>query len=382
MNRRKFITLAGGGLVLAAGTGYAMRDRLNAVPSPANAPWREAGQPSEIRRKILSYAILAPNPHNLQPWRADLREEGAITVWHDPARMLPQTDPFSRQLLIGHGCFLETAAIAAREFGFELAVTVFPQGEPSRATLEDKPIARLELKPGAQKDGLFDAITRRHSAKVPFDKDRPVPANVAAAISAAAATAGCRMTITSEAAEVAALRDALGRAMELEMRTPPKLKESIDLVRVGYSEIVANPDGIDLGGPFFEFMNQFGLMTRASMMDQESQGFKSTLARYWSMANSTPTIGWLSTKGNDRQAQVRAGRAYQRLALTAAAAGVALHPMSQALQEYAEMSALQREVLAMLKPAQGEQVQMLLRLGYAERQKASPRRAVERIIMV
>ncbi len=380
MKRRSFITLIGGGVVL--GAGYALRDRLNPVPSPASAPWREAGNSFEIRRKILSYAILAPNPHNLQPWRADLRQDGVITIWHDPARMLPETDPFSRQLVIGHGCFLETAAIAAREFGIELAISAFPQGEPTRTTLEDRPIARIELKSGGQKDRLFDAITRRFSAKVPFEKDRPVAAAAAAQISAAAVHPGCRFTITSDVAEVAALRQALGHAMELELRTPPKLKESIELVRVGYSEIVANPDGIDLGGPFFEIMNQLGQMSRASMLDTSGQAFMSTVDRYWAMANTTSTIGWLTTQGNDRQAQIMAGRVYQRLALTCATLGVALHPMSQALQEYDEMSGLQRRVLGMLKPAADEQVQMLLRLGYADRLKASPRRAVERIMMV
>jgi hypothetical protein len=38
-SRRKFITLVGGGVVLAAGVGaFALRDRLEPVPSPATAP--------------------------------------------------------------------------------------------------------------------------------------------------------------------------------------------------------------------------------------------------------------------------------------------------------------------------------------------------------
>jgi hypothetical protein len=209
-----------------------------------------------------------------------LREAGIVTLRHDPARLLPETDPFGRQLMIGHGCFIKSAVIAARQFGQDVAVTLFPEGEPTWPGFADRPIARLEFRPGGTPDPLFASIQRRHSLKAPFDPARPVAAEASAAMIREADRAGGRFTVTSEAPRVEALRDLLGRAMELELRTPPKLKESIDLVRVGWSEIVAKPDGIDLGGPFFEVMNTFGLMTRESMMDPASQGFRSVLDGY------------------------------------------------------------------------------------------------------
>jgi hypothetical protein len=380
-SRRRFITLLGGGVVLAAGAAVTQRHRLEAVPTPATEPWRQAGAPTEIRRRIISYALLAPNPHNLQPWRADLREPGVITIWHDPKRLLPETDPFGRQLTIGHGCFIETAAIAARQFGQTLEAELFPQREPTRASLDDRPIARLTLRDGASRDPLFDAITRRHSLKEPFDPARPVTPDAARAIAAATAEAGGRFTIQSDPARVAALSDLLGRGMERELRTPAKLKESIDLVRVGWSEIVANPDGIDLGGPLFELLNLLGQMSREGMLDPASQAFKATLDGYWELSRATATVGWLSTPGNTRADQIMAGRAYMRAALAATVAGVNMHPMSQVLQEYAEMADLTREALRLLQPDAGEHVQMLVRLGYGVGARPSPRRGVDAHIM-
>jgi len=42
-----------------------------------------------------------------------------------------------------------------------------------------------------------------------------------------------------------------------------KLKESMDLMRIGSTEIKANPDGIDLGGSMFEFLKFFGLLKQS-----------------------------------------------------------------------------------------------------------------------
>jgi hypothetical protein len=63
---------------------------------------------------------------------------------------------------------------------------------------------------------------------------------------------------------------------------------------------------------------------------------------------------------------VEAGRAYVRQHLQATAAGVDLHPVSQALQEFEAMRGPYAAVHRALEvdPAQGA-VQMLARVGYA-----------------
>ena len=51
---------------------------------------------TEPRKRALSYAILAPNPHNRQPWLVDLSQQDLIVLHIDSDKMLPHTDPFNR----------------------------------------------------------------------------------------------------------------------------------------------------------------------------------------------------------------------------------------------------------------------------------------------
>jgi hypothetical protein len=73
--------------------------------------------------------------------------------------------------------------------------------------------------------------------------------------------------------------------------------------------------------------------------------------------------------------QLNAGRAYVRMNLKATELGLGVHPWSQSLQEYREMSALYKEVHGLI--GNGLTVQMLYRIGYAENIEPSPRRGLQ-----
>jgi hypothetical protein len=57
-----------------------------------------------------------------------------------------------------------------------------------------------------------------------------------------------------------------------------------------------------------------------------------------------------------------------------------MHPVSQLLQEYAEMTGLQRDFIEAVQPPEGSTVQMLFRLGYADRVPPSPRRGLDSLV--
>jgi hypothetical protein len=146
MNRRKFLRIAGSTGVIVAATGVGMSAFVaTRTPTTALLPCENAGEhyPDPMRR-ALSYAILALNSHNRQPWVVDLQNSTEAVLTCDLQRLLPDTDPFSRQITIGLGCFLELFTQAASHNGYRAQITLFPQGEPGRQ-LNEKPIARLRL---------------------------------------------------------------------------------------------------------------------------------------------------------------------------------------------------------------------------------------------
>ena len=375
MDRRRFLAIAGGGIVLAAGAAFATR--ITRTPDQALIPWSTAGSAyTEPRLRALSYAILAPNPHNRQPWMVDLSTPGQVTLLVDTDRLLPHTDPFNRQITIGLGCFLEVMTQAAAEAGFRVDLDLFPEGSDGQA-LDRRPVAVATFTKDAAvgPDPLFRHVLARRSNKEPYDLARPVPTEVLARVQQAAVH-GTRTDFSNETDNVNALRALTHEAMRIEFHTERTFKESVDLFRIGKTEIEANPDGIDFSGPMFETMHLLGLFTRAGTLDPTSAEFAQGEASVMATTDTAMAHLWLTSAANTRVDQITAGRDWVRLNLAATAEGVALHPLSQVLQEYPEMAALYGKAHRMLAPG-GGRLQMLGRLGHADPVAAKPRWPLE-----
>lgn len=369
--RRNFLKLVGGGMVLAAAAGgvwAATRD-----PKKARMPWQTAGQgESDPRRHALSYALLAPNPHNRQPWLADLGTPGVVTLYCEADRRLPHTDPFDRQITIGLGAFIELTAMAAAENGHRTDIRLFPEGEP-QPWLDARPVARISFieDTAITGDPLFRQVTARRSNKEPYDTTRAVPAEALAAIAGAAR--GGRAAHVDGPGVVQKLRDLAWAAMQLELATPHTLKESVDVMRIGRAEIEANPDGIDLSGPLLEGLAISGLLSREAMLDPSSSVFQQQETVVKPNFDTAMAFLWLTTPGNSRANQIAAGRDYVRLNLAATGLGVSMQPFSQALQEYPEMRPHFLRLRDELGIAEAETLQMFVRLGYGPNIEGAPR---------
>ncbi len=388
IQRRGFIRLVGGGVVVAATmpmTGCALSGDY---PSRAVEAWTGPRNESDPRRRALAYAITAPNPHNLQPWRVDLREPGVITVLVDRERVLPQTDPFGRQILIGHGAFIELLVMALAAQGISADVAVWPQGELG-ADLKGwdlRPVARLTLGTGAVDDPLFARALDRRTPKSDYDTRRPVSADTLKALMASVPDKAIRVGGTVTASDLPALRELCWKSAQVELTTPRTVMESLRVTRVGPAEILEHRDGISLNGPMVRALTAAGQFDRSAPPAQGSQAFRSMMGRYEGLSRSAMGFVWLSAK-NGRADQVNAGRAYLRLQLKATELGLGVHPLSQALQEFPEMAPhyalAHRLTLGRPAPASpdDETLQMFCRLGYVDAPvPATPRRPLESFV--
>lgn len=368
MDRRQTLRVFGA-TALAAATAPAC-----AAAADPGLAWKGPGAgETDPRRRCLAFALLAPNPHNMQPWMADLREPGRIRLLLDPERLLPDTDPFGRQILIGAGAFLELLRMAAADLGLQATTTLFPEGEP-QPKLDRRPFAVVTLEGQARRDPLFAQALQRRTARAPFAA-KPLDPAAVGRILAASASPEVAAHAELAADKVARLRGLAFQGADIEAHTPAANGETCDRTFIGEGEVAAHRYGISLRGPMMEALHFTGVLTRDTLRQPGSFAFEQSLVFLKGLADSAQGFLWLNTPGETRLDQIAAGRAYVRANLQATAEGIGMHPWSQGLQEYPSMAGLYRVLHQTLAP-EGGRVQMLARLGYGPAQPPAPRRGL------
>ena len=363
--------IAGAGATALALFGVGGFWRVTRRPQTAQKPWTlDPLAPADVRLDAFRHAILAPNPHNRQPWLIRLEGDDSATIFCDLAKNLPDTDPFDRQITIGFGTFIELARMAAAERGVQMLVQPFPEGE-AQAGLDQRPVAQLRFVANAavEKDPLFASILSRRTNRAIYDPSRPLSKELAKQIAEGQQSVDSKLIDAVKAITVAAIT--------VEITTPHTYRESVDLMRIGAEEVDSNPDGLVLSGTKIEALKMIGVLDRATLADPSSSAFKTGLEIQQEICGSVPSLFWIVTPSNSRLDQLEAGRQYVRANLRATAQGVAMHPLSQALQEYPEMATEFSRIRELLGVPNDQTLQMLARMGFAPPTEPSPRWPLE-----
>ncbi len=385
MQRRHFIRIVGGTAVVATaaiGAGAIYLNEAAKTPASAIAAWNAPSTELDIRRWVLSYALLAPNPHNLQPWMADLSVKNEVILTLDPERQLPATDPFGRQILMGAGAFLELLKMAAAEKGHRVDWRLFPEGAPSQ-TLDSKPFAIVRLTPdlSVKPDPLFKQVLRRRTDRREYDPSQPIYATIAEQFAQAVKDLPIRFGLSSDGSQLDNIRTIAREAWRIEMTTEATLMESLRLLRLGGKAIDQARDGISINSPVLLMLSKLGLFDAKKFPAQDSVATTEQLKNFDHITSTTPAYFWITTEGNRHEQQIDAGRAYVRLNLLGTGLGLAMHPNEQSLQEYPEVARQYKAIHHLLgAPSPQYTVQMLARLGYlppdAIAQEPAPRRGL------
>lgn len=139
---------------------------------------------------FLNYAILAPSGHNTQPWLFRI-DGNTIELYADRTRALPVVDPEDRELTISCGAALYHLILAIRHFGYEyrletpLALSIGHDKhlDDDKDDHDEDLLARVKVKnvtKTSQTDNeeeevkLFQAIIKRRTNRSIF-QDRNVP---------------------------------------------------------------------------------------------------------------------------------------------------------------------------------------------------------------
>lgn len=381
--------LCGGAVLVLTSLGYRAWDRgvFSAQSGSAYAPWAAwQGSRTEGARRPLHAAILAANPHDTQPWLF-AAEGNTLTVFADRSRNLGTMDPFRREMHLGLGCAIENIAVAARAFGLDADVA------PAAGTLslsqsdEVITVAQIALRPAAtQPDALYDAIPNRHTNRGAFLPDRPIPPSLLQHFAQILSDDLVKVVFVSDRSAHADLGAIMVEATEHIIADPVMSADSARWFRTGRHEIEAHRDGVTM-----DTAGLSPLMLLAAKMLPDV-GAEAADQAWLAMTRDTqvpsaPVLGIIFVRNRfDMVQAVAAGRAWQRLHLTATAAGLAAQPINQPIEMADRNRMLGKPdgfapAISKFAGTQGWDATFSFRLGHAERGAApSPRRALAEVM--
>jgi len=118
MNRKRFISIAGGTILLVGTTSYLLSDKSNLVRADLK-PTDDKNKTIKLDEKeILFLASLAPSGHNTQPWFVQYLEPYHWIIGNNKSKWLPAVDLTQRETILSIGAFIQNLEYAAGSFGY------------------------------------------------------------------------------------------------------------------------------------------------------------------------------------------------------------------------------------------------------------------------
>jgi nitroreductase len=313
-------------------------------------------------RRIVDVARMAPSVHNTQPWSWHATGT-TLELWADRSRSLPASDPLGRNLVISCGTALHHALIAAEAEGAATTVEHLPEGADSDL------LARIEVEtagvpPTPAALARLAAIGNRRTDRRRFT-GWPVPEENLEHLAGAGREWGSAVLAVSEPAMRVAVEELLEEARRRQLADPRIAEETESWI----------DHGPDDGVPAAVLPHLQGARGERPIR------FESGLAPEGveAVIHGTDGILVVSTPDDGPLSWLHAGESLSALWLRAAAAGLSLVPLSQAVEVQRTRLGLE-QLLA--PPARVPQV--LARVGWQEIGRddlpRTPRRSLDDVL--
>jgi hypothetical protein len=255
-----------------------------------------------------------------------------LGLYDDPDRWMGLTDLDNLGSTVALGAAAESLVLAAHAEELEVRVE-----EPTASDPEPRPVV-LDLAPTTTDVEPHDfdhlemeiehrATDRRKGARTPLP-----PEAREALRHAAGSVEGVELRLLTERADIDAMAALIGKGDRLRILDPALSEEMFSELRWSPAEAQATGDGLDLASLALSATDRAGLeLARKpeALALLAEWGLGDALAKLGrETAEASSALGLITVKPADRAGYFRAGRAVQRVWLTASAQKLALHPLS------------------------------------------------------
>ena len=313
---------------------------------------------------MVGYAVLAPSPHNTQPWLFCINGT-EVELFADRRRALRVADPAGRELVMSCGAALFNLRIAAEYFGHLYKLDCLP--DPVNPDLLARFHLSLHGETSAEDVLLFYAITQRRTNRQPYE-DKPVAEEVLRELEEDAHRFGAWFKVVRDQPARQAVADLVAEGDRRQWADKPFRAELAHWIR---SPREAHADGLPASIYGIKDWLSFAGSTLIRTFDRGG-GLAATDR---DIALRAPALGVLGTDSDDPQAWLDAGQALQRVLLGARTDGVWASFLNQPI----EIPDLRHELANIIG---GAYPQCLLRLGYGPEIPPTPRRSVHQVLVL
>jgi len=351
MKRRKFLTIAGGAIITAGSVGYLISDKNNYSRTDIKSSPTDKSLLKPDEREILYLASLAPSGHNTQPWSVKYMEPYHWIICSDKSKWLPVVDPTQRETILSIGAFIQNLEYAASNAGYNCQFTILAK------TNQEEELIEIKLnKSGPTPSFSIDKIKNRRTVRSNYLPDLLKTEDLTYLINE---EQDFFHFIPSGAKEYQYLNEQTIEANKIQSYRDAAEKELSEWIRFSSNDAKKYCDGL----------------TTASM---EIEGMPGWIVRNFYRKNSvmkksfrdknidnvikqvSQSAGWLliTSKGNEVVTLLETGKRMQRLFLKVRDKGIAIHPMTQILEEPLTNQSINQSI------GISDSIQFILRMGY------------------
>lgn len=366
MKRNKFINITGGAIVATVAMGYLFSDKSNLLRKDIKLINSSNVNLKPDENEILFLASLAPSGHNTQPWVVKYLKPYHWIIGNDRYKWLPAVDPTQRETILSIGTFIQNLEYAASYFGYICHWNLLA------TTNQDEQVVEVKLNKRELKNPFdISKVKDRRTVRSNFSSNELKKEDIQYLINSESEFIHYLPATSKEGQFVNAQTIEANR---LQSDRDPAQQELANWIRFSTKDAEKYRDGLTTASMEIEgfsgwVVRNFYSKDNVMHKDFREKGIDNVKKEI------SESAGWiLITSGDNSVATLlETGRRMERLFLKVREKNIAIHPMTQILEESTTRQILNQAI------GLSENIQFILRIGYVNNypQPVSLRRPVD-----